>query len=384
MNESSECRLCLKSSKQIIKITVESSIVKAIQDLFNLKLFNESRVTNQALCIICHTTIESFYKFYNEIKSIQAALEDKAQIKLELNSDFEDSATFPDTHSDNEPFLEALCETDLKEDNKNQTLFEENQKEKEAQPEVKFKITPSTKKYHKNPKKRKNAAINDDDDEIPKPKKPRKVKIFYCDICGRDFKKYNFVKAHILQKHLNIFEHVCNYCGKTSFDKSTLKRHIDSVHLKIFRRRRDICPDCGAAVVALKLHRRLKHGIGEKKEKIFYTCDICAQQFTRFTYLKRHILRKHLNRFDDKCPFCQKCFYNRMSVERHMQSQHPDQVPENIKKKRLLESIRSPCDLCDKVFHRRANYLRHRRTVHKDEEIVMPFKMEPVFKEQFQ
>lgn len=197
-------------------------------------------------------------------------------------------------------------------------------------------------------------------------RKPRKTYTYTCDICQRDFKKYSFMKAHILQKHLNIFEDVCPHCGKTSFDKSTLKRHIDAVHLKTYKRRRDICPDCGIAVVALKLHRQLKHGIGEKREKVMFTCDKCSLQYTKLMYLKRHVARKHLKQFDDKCPFCQKCFYNRMSVERHMQSQHPDLVPEEVKKKRLLENITSPCDLCDKVFHRRANYLRHRRTVHKE------------------
>lgn len=197
-------------------------------------------------------------------------------------------------------------------------------------------------------------------------RRPRKIHTYFCDICGRDFKKFNFMKAHILQKHLGIFEDVCPHCGKTSFDKSTLKRHIDAVHLKTYKRRRDICPDCGVSVVALKLHRQLKHGIGAKVEKVSYTCDICSLQYTKLMYLKRHIARKHLKQFNDKCPFCQKDFYNRMSVERHMQSQHPDLVPEEVKKKRLLENITSPCELCDKVFHRRANYLRHRRTVHKE------------------
>lgn len=59
------------------------------------------------------------------------------------------------------------------------------------------------------------------------------------------------------------------------------------------------------------------------------------------------------------------CFFS-------MQSQHPDLVPDEVKKKRLLENITSPCDLCEKVFHRRANYLRHRRTVHKEVPFNLP------------
>lgn len=309
-----------------------------------------------------------FYIFYNNIKKIQAFRESlkKVLIKEESASDLDEpdvdvgeAIGFDDDGSDSDQKpLQSLVKAEIK----------------ELSPSVKIKKSVTHESVAKDDK----CWWENNMVDVPVPKKrARKVHTYHCDICGRSFKKYNFIKAHIQQKHLGIFEDVCPHCGKTSFDKSTLKRHIDAVHLKTYKRRRDICPDCGISVVALKLHRRLKHGIGEKVEKVMHTCDICSLQYTKSMYLKRHVARKHLKQFNDKCPFCQKDFYNRMSVERHMQSQHPDLVPEEVKKKRLVENITSPCDLCEKVFHRRTNYLRHRKTVHKEAPFSTSTKVKP-------
>lgn len=279
-----------------------------------LQINDNNQQSIEILCLQCHNTVAEFYIFYNNIKNIQtnSPLE-KLQIKEESCSDFEETGFqytgLDDSDSGHKP-IQSLVETELRESD-----APKNKKRESKTGNDKVVKVSGRKKTLKKLKTLEKIKFEDDIFDTPV-KKPRRVHTYYCDICGRDFKKYNFMKAHILQKHLGIFEDVCPHCGKTSFDKSTLKRHIDAVHLKTYRRRRDICPDCGVAVVALKLHRQLKHGIGAKVEKVMYTCDMCTLQYTKLMYLKRHIARKHLQRFDDKCPFCQKNFYNRMSVER--------------------------------------------------------------------
>ncbi|XP_063704851.1 zinc finger Y-chromosomal protein 1-like [Culicoides brevitarsis] len=351
------CKLCLKDAKVHVKVLGSSDITKAIYEIFKIKINENNSQSLEILCLECHNTVAEFYVFYNTIKTVQNSIQESWLQEEEF-------IVKQETNDLNEFYGDSTDDDDANHERKDDTLIK------------KTEISPKKQIVHVESIP---GEVEIEDEEDTKEefnitlKKPRKVQTFYCDICGATFKKYNFMKAHILQKHLGIYEDVCPHCGKTSFDKSSLKRHIDSVHLKIYKRRRDICPDCGVAVVALKLHRQLKHGIGAKVEKVMYACDKCELQYTKPMYLKRHYQRKHLKQFNDKCPFCGKCFYNKMSVERHMQSQHPDLVPEEVKKKKLLENITSPCDVCDKVFHRRANFLRHRRTVHKD----IPFSMSP-------
>lgn len=193
-------------------------------------------------------------------------------------------------------------------------------------------------------------------------------KKYTCDLCNSQFRQYRFVKAHILQKHLNIYEDICPECGKHSYDKHSLNRHIEQVHLKTYKKKRDVCPECGKLVTYLNLHRKLVHHVGvdpnEEKKKEFYICDLCGIQYTRYPYVKKHILQKHLNLKEDKCPICFIAFYNKASVKRHMESKHRSEM--GLEPKDSIPVTVCQCDVCLKVFNRKENMMRHRRTVHKE------------------
>lgn len=83
-----------------------------------------------------------------------------------------------------------------------------------------------------------------------------------------------------------------------------------------------------------------------------YICDICQMRFATFSYIKKHILQKHLQIKKDQCTICHKRFYDTCALKRHINDVHLKKNP----------PIRQPCPDCGKAV----TYLRsHRRRVHK-------------------
>lgn len=241
-------------------------------------------------------------------------------------------------------------------------------------------------------------------------------KQYRCDICGSDFRTYSYVKRHIHQKHLRLYKVGCKICGKRMYDTTSLRRHVDSVHKKIKQPpRRTQCPHCGITIANLSSHLKYKHPLfrgvtttndvndGVKKEgldptkKMFppneiYICDICSNTFVRKLYLRKHLLQKHLNIFEDKCPECNKGFYDKTAVKRHIKEHHLSDRPPpkrsicikcgkyvtaiqlhmrrvhnsnkpEAKPKRILPKVE--CPLCLKMISsRQDNINEHNRRVH--------------------
>lgn len=242
--------------------------------------------------------------------------------------------------------------------------------------------------------------------ESPSPSK----KQYSCHMCGSEFKTYTYLKRHIHLKHLRKYDVGCKICGKGLYDTTSLKRHIDSVHKNIRKPPRRVqCPHCGITIANLSSHLKYKHplfrspnsrnhGNEIKQEDAnltpteIYICDICSNTFVRKLYLRKHLLQKHLNIFEDKCPQCNKGFYDRTAVKRHIKEHHMSVRPPpkrsicikcgkyvtaiqlhmrrvhnsnkpEAKPKRVLPKVE--CLLCKKMISsRQDNINEHNRRVH--------------------
>ena len=117
-------------------------------------------------------------------------------------------------------------------------------------------------------------------DEKSKPKKVSAAR-FECTICGRSFKRKNYLDLHT-EIHLNERNHACKLCGKRFNTSKNLKSHL------------------------------LTH----KYQKKIYKCSACDKSFAREAYLREH-LKTHANMKSYKCTFCGKGFNSSCNLSRH-------------------------------------------------------------------
>ena len=151
------------------------------------------------------------------------------------------------------------------------------------------------------------------------------LQTFVCETCGKEFSRRDYLKAHIM----NIHEHPrkCKVCDETFMTAKTLRSHISDMH-----------PE--------RVHEVLKK----------YTCDLCGQQFTRPSYLKKHIEVTHEGKRPHSCEFCGKSFSYRSSVIIHIKSIH--------------EGDRYQCEICQNYFTQPQALKLHIRNVHNKEGVV--------------
>lgn len=150
-------------------------------------------------------------------------------------------------------------------------------------------------------------------------KHEKPAKAHSCDICSREFKDNNTLKHHI-RTHLNDEEKYafeCHICGKKVVNKYSLKHHIEAIHEG---RKKHFCHLCGKSF-ANKSNLR-SHLISHTTENVI--CNICGGKFKNLISLQSH---KKLHKNEARifpCQKCEKTFYNRNHLARHM-SAHTDE-----------------------------------------------------------
>ncbi|KAG9279450.1 hypothetical protein AMEX_G4971 [Astyanax mexicanus] len=133
---------------------------------------------------------------------------------------------------------------------------------------------------------------------------------FECSRCGRRFKGYRSLCAH-MQTHAPNFRHVCGHCGQT---------------FKRWNR--------------LWLHQRI-HG-GKVR---CYSCSQCSLQFRFFGSYKDHMLN-HAGERPFACPLCPETFVREEGLHVHQCTFH--------KPSKILQ-----CEVCAKTFSTLQNLLKH-------------------------
>ncbi|KAH1002209.1 hypothetical protein HUJ04_008320 [Dendroctonus ponderosae] len=242
------------------------------------------------------------------------------------------------------------------------------------------------------------------------------ARLYICDICGQDFRRRNFLSAHVdehvateegdfqcevchrIFNNLRLFRihrrmHLpqakawaCQDCGKKYSSKNLLEEHLN-VHLGV---RPHVCSTCGkdfASKYTFKAHEKTH----EMRPRPF-KCDRCDKTFLNQHNLTQHE-KTHTGIKDYQCHLCNKqfgsshnledcgkCFKRRRLLDYHLKAAHTGErpykcdiceatfvYPEHFKKHRRIHTGEKPymCEVCGKAFNSRDNRNAH-RFVHSD------------------
>jgi len=175
-----------------------------------------------------------------------------------------------------------------------------------------------------------------------------------CSYCAKHFSSQDSLRRHISTIHLKFTNQAavsCSMCVKTFRDQTCLKRHIQNNHTeKKFEC--DLCSKSFALKSILDKHVRCVHEVNvdnsvlkfechrcnkrvackskldkhmikhQKDEKGLLICDICGDEFSSKSNLKRHMTVIHEEKKMLKCKWCDKCFRDNYHKTRHEVTAH--------------------------------------------------------------
>lgn len=179
--------------------------------------------------------------------------------------------------------------------------------------------------------------------------------------------------------------YACKICDDTFRLKVDFRDHVYRVHTEVQKNRETpnaSCINCNEIFTDSGVRRRHFNNL----ECIVYiVCNTCNEQFPSQAIYLEHVYQTHLNKDDDNavqekleepidiedvddsiqstainpsrsaqsCPVCNKQYNNYYNVLRHMESKHPDQVPQVYQ-----------CSLCSEGFSKQTYLRDHLIKVH--------------------
>ncbi|CRK96691.1 CLUMA_CG009890, isoform A [Clunio marinus] len=186
---------------------------------------------------------------------------------------------------------------------------------------------PTSKLKHNNNKRtsNKNSPKTQSTKQTTKPKCKKKIRRLMCEKCSKEFNQIGSFNRHLIVHSSGIVKKFsCDYCGFASHWKSDLGVHLKT-HLP-------------------------------KKYRIAFYCDIkeCNKFYYNKKTLERHMQSVHLKLPNFKCPLCDKTFSLKFIMSRHMNHVH-----------RNIRPAICDIDKCDAAFPDNNKLKRHKRQVHK-------------------
>ncbi|CRK96716.1 CLUMA_CG009919, isoform A [Clunio marinus] len=388
-----KCRCCYGSIKGIEK---SSEINQIIEQRFyfisNIKLKVSSSLSNK-ICIECHSKINSFYYFKQEIvdkqERLYQLLEDNEAIQSDDKSEVFDETPFEpqvdikmenQNHFQQEKFVIIEYEAQLLPPNQfdqfgmSHTIFDRDERSSSDKDPFRNSIERKT-------NKKISEAKNN----------------FECHICQKYFKDKKRVKVHIQRVHKQIKDHKCDECEYRAHTKWDILRHIKTNHLPRDADPKDlrICPDCGKV---LKGNNHLNFHIKTKHLKLTkYSCDLCAFKSYGKYQIRLHIEIHHLPlelRKGFPCDLCSSVLTTAMSLKTHKTHKHSGLRPHQCycgKSYALRETLKShirnvhngerkyKCPHCQKGFNSNPRLRDHVNNIHGTKQEIPCFQCGKIF-----
>lgn len=176
-----------------------------------------------------------------------------------------------------------------------------------------------------------------------------------CTLCGKEFKSSVNLSKHLQTVHVKSSFVSCTVCTKVFKNNFSMQAHVKSVH----HERNICCDECGKTFTTkrnLMMHMRKVH------DSHSFECDCgCGKKFISKYYMERHqnskksLQRRSNNEEVSRCPYCDKHFFWKSNLSRHVRLCHVD-------------AERFMCELCSQTFKTKYSLQRHASIFHKNKD----------------
>ncbi|ENN77091.1 hypothetical protein YQE_06426, partial [Dendroctonus ponderosae] len=171
------------------------------------------------------------------------------------------------------------------------------------------------------------------------------AKAWACQDCGKKYSSKNLLEEH-LNVHLGVRPHVCSTCGKDFASKYTFKAHEKTHEMRPRPFKCDRCDKTFLNQHNLTQHEKTHTGIKD------YQCHLCNKQFGSSHNLEVHSI-VHTGYKPYICGLCGKGFARKAEIRDHERT-HTGERP-------------FQCEFCGATFTQRSNLQSHKRATHYDD-----------------
>ncbi|XP_060068554.1 zinc finger protein Xfin-like [Ylistrum balloti] len=221
-------------------------------------------------------------------------------------------------------------------------------------------------------------------DENRKSKRPPK-KSRTCEFCGKVFRLPHMMERHKVV-HTGEKPFQCHFCNKTFSFRTSYKAHLNS-HPEYMPYKCAVCDTQFQMEKDFIDHRAQCRG-GQNGVEFPFQCEVCKRVFRSTRSLRTHLDRKHQMEKHSQlpgsmrhyCQICQKGYFYKDSLTRHMYSAHRERKEESvIDENIIIEETSAPqeenkdilnstykCELCGSEFNLLEQLNEHVDTHHSD------------------
>ena len=169
-------------------------------------------------------------------------------------------------------------------------------------------------------------------------KPTKKIEIFQCSLCEKEFKGKFRLKEH-MNCHSSEKPHTCDICGASFSHKEYFIRHR-KIHSEEEPYSCDICGKAFKLAQYLAIHKKTHN------TDITFNCDLCEKSFSSNSGLIKH-KKVHTGDGQFECALCDKTFIYKYRLTRHERT-HSGVKPFH-------------CEACNMSFYSNGELVKHKK-----------------------
>lgn len=278
------------------------------------------------ICPVCKRMFKSFKAFHRHRKSGSKSCKVAADIQIEgqgrsrvfhckecsyKTSRIKDIQTHLVIHSGDRPFLCDLCSRSFTQQSSLQAHKESTHKE--------YKVQITCQYCGKFVRGRTN---------VYRHLKTHTDNQHHCQVCNKVLQSKKSLQTH-MQRHSGVKQYTCEICAKSFFTGAELCNHKRMIHMK--GKYWYYCDTC--EYKSIRSEKVKKHKLRHTASNI--PCIVCGMFFEQADKLAQH-QRMHFGERKYPCPLCEKRFFRKDTVGKHIRAKHKFMVPTLVVEKKVV------------------------------------------------